>query len=484
MNIPSFFILTAVLACSITSPAFADDQPAETARKAEAPSGKQTIEIAGGKYECTIDTSETPDLTSWAEKELAPVVKEWYPKLVEMLPSEGFEAPAKINIVFKKDMRGVAATGGTRISCAADWFRPNLEGEAKGAVVHELIHVVQQYGRSRRNNPDATRAPGWFVEGLADYIRWFAYEPQSHGTDIVLRKPERAHYDSSYRVTADFLNWVVGNYDHDLVKKLNAAAREGKYDEALWKQYTGKTVQELGDEWKTNLSARAAAVGNAPETSKINRLTEAQQKEGWKLLFNGKDLSGWHNFKTNTVREGWQVKDGLLACIDPHNAGDLCSKDEFGAFELQLDYNISVGGNSGIMYHVTEKGRAAWASGPEFQLEDNKKAGDPIRCGWLYGLYQPPIDPSTGKPLDATKAAGQWNHVRLLVTPEKCEHEINGVKYFDYVIGSDDFNARVAKSKFAKMPLFAKSKTGAITLQGDHGQVSFRNIMIKSLDSK
>jgi hypothetical protein len=136
------------------------------------------------------------------------------------------------------------------------------------------------------------------------------------------------------------------------------------------------------------------------------------------------------------------------------------------------------------MYHVAEKGRAAWASGPEFQLEDNQKAGDPVRCGWLYGLYQPPTDPKTGKPLDATKAAGQWNHVRLLVTPEKCEHEINGVKYFEYVIGSDDFNSRVAKSKFARMSQFAKSKSGAIALQGDHGQVSFRNIMIRTFDPK
>ena len=76
---------------------------------------------------------------------------------------------------------------------------------------------------------------------------------------------------------------------------------------------------------------------------------------------------------------------------------------------------------------------------------------------------------------------GQWNHVRLLISPEKCEHEINGVKYFDYVLGSEDFNNRVAKSKFGKMRLFAKSNTGHIALQGDHGQVSFRNIKIKPL---
>ena len=214
----------------------------------------------------------------------------------------------------------------------------------------------------------------------------------------------------------------------------------------------------------------------------INTLTPAEKAAGWKLLFNAKDFSGWHNFKKDGVRAGWQVKDGALVCVDPHNAGDIVSPEKFGAFELQLDYNISEGGNSGIMYHVSDEGGAVWATGPEFQLEDNAKAADPVRCGWLYALYQPPIDPKTGKPLDATKPAGQWNHVRLLITPEKCEHEINGVKYFDYVLGSEDFNKRVAASKFASMPGFAKSGNGYIALQGDHGQVSFRNIKVKDLD--
>jgi hypothetical protein len=83
--------------------------------------------------------------------------------------------------------------------------------------------------------------------------------------------------------------------------------------------------------------------------------------------------------------------------------------------------------------------------------------------------------------LDATKPAGQWNQVRLLITPEKCEHEINGVKYFEYVIGSEDFQQRVAASKFGSMPDFAKSGAGYIALQGDHGQVRFRNIKIRPI---
>ncbi len=228
----------------------------------------------------------------------------------------------------------------------------------------------------------------------------------------------------------------------------------------------------------------AGCVSHAAKDAQPNTLTPAETSAGWQLLFDGQDLAGWHNFKQAGVRPGWQVKDGALVCVDPHNAGDIVTTNKFGWFELQLDYNISEGGNSGIMFHVTDAGDRVWATGPEFQLEDNVKASDPIRCGWLYALYQPPMDPRTGKTLDATKPVGEWNHIRLLVSPDKCVHEINGVKYLEYVLGSDDFNARVAKTKFAKMPFFAKSPDGYIALQGDHGSVAFRNIKIRPLDAK
>jgi len=228
----------------------------------------------------------------------------------------------------------------------------------------------------------------------------------------------------------------------------------------------------------------AGCATQAADEAKPNTLTPAEQAAGWQLLFDGQDLAGWHNFKKAGVRPGWQVAEGTLVCADPHNAGDIVTSNQFGWFELQLDYKISEGGNSGIIFHVTDEGGAVWATGPEFQLEDNAKAADTQRCGWLYALYQPPLDSRTGKPLDATKPAGEWNHIRLVISPDKCVHEINGVKYFEYVIGSDDFNARVAKTKFARMPLFAKSNRGYLALQGDHGSVAFRNLKIRPLDAK
>lgn len=441
----------------------------------------ETVEAGDGKYQIIIDTTETPDLTKWTHEELVPVVKQWYSRIVQMLPSEGYEAPKKTTITFSANMQGVAATGGTSIKCAAKWFRGELKGQAKGAVIHELVHVVQSYGLARRTNRNATRTPGWFVEGVADYIRWFLYEPQTHGADISARNIARARYDGNYRISANFINWVTETHDKNIVRKLNASARQGMYSDSLWKECTGSTLQELNDSWKDNLE-RIIAIEVAAATN-INMLTDDEKAAGWKLLFSG-NLDGWHNFGRQDIRPGWQIKDGALVCVDPHDAGDICTNESYDWFELQIEYNISKGGNSGIMYHVTDQGGAAWATGPEFQLEDNKEAADPVRCGWLYALYQPPVDPRTGRTLDATKPAGQWNHIRLLISPEKCEHEINGVKYFEYVLGSEDFKQRVADSKFSQMSLFAKSNLGYIALQGDHGQVSFRNIKIRPIKAK
>lgn len=202
------------------------------------------------KYEITVDTSATPDLADWAEKELRPVLEEWYPKIVDMLPSEGYEAPKRFTVEFK-DGNGVADTRGTHVNCYAKWFRKNLKGEAKGAVVHEMVHVVQQYHPVGRH---AAGNPGWLVEGIADYVRWYKYEPQSHGADV--SNPSAVHYNDAYRPTANFLNWASGKYDKDLVLKLNTAMRQGKYSDDLWKEYTGKKVEELGEEWKDSFTLK------------------------------------------------------------------------------------------------------------------------------------------------------------------------------------------------------------------------------------
>ncbi len=222
------------------------EEPADTANPA--------LEIVHtGGCEVVLDTQEAPGLTAWARTKVAPMVREWYPKLIAMLPSEGFEAPGRVSVVFDPQMRGVAATQGSRVRCSADWFEANLEGEALGAVFHELAHVAQQYRRARSLTPGATRPPGWLVEGIADYLRWYRFEPSRRGAEITAQGLPRARYDGSYRISANFLNWASESYCPDLVARLNAAIREGRYREESWREATGHSLPELGDQWRLAL---------------------------------------------------------------------------------------------------------------------------------------------------------------------------------------------------------------------------------------
>ena len=226
----------------------------------------KTFEAANGEFRFTLDATAAPDLAEWAEKELQPVVQEWYPKIVALLPGEGYRAATNVTLRFRNDMGGVpASAGGSFVNMNSQWFRKELKREARGSVVHELVHVVQNYGRARRTNPNAARTPGWLVEGIPDYIRWFLYEPQTKGAEITQRNLANARYDASYRVSGNFLDWVGRTHDKDIVRKLNAAAREGNYSETLWKDWTGKTVQELGADWKKAHEERLGAAQPASD---------------------------------------------------------------------------------------------------------------------------------------------------------------------------------------------------------------------------
>jgi len=205
-----------------------------------------------------------------------------------------------------------------------------------------------------------------------------------------------------------------------------------------------------------------------------NELTAAEKEAGWTLLFDGKSTEHFRNYKAEGVKDAWQVKDGALT-LTKNGGGDIITKKQFEAFEFTVDYRISIAGNSGLMFHVAETESTPWQTGAEIQIQDNVKGHDPQKAGWLYQLYQP--EPM----VDATKPAGEWNTLRILITPEKCVQWMNGTKYVEYVKGSDDWNERVAKSKFSAFKNFGKPTTGHLCLQ-DHGNVvSFRNIKIREI---
>jgi len=198
-------------------------------------------------FDYTLDASQAPDLKEWAETKLRPEMDKWYPILRDCLASDGYTAPKQFSVTIRPG-RGVASTSSTSVRVSADWIRSQLKhpewNEAVGSVIHELAHVIQQY-KSRGN-------PGWLVEGIADYFRWFHFEPVAHRPK--LRDPARAKYSDSYKTTAGFLEYVVAHHDHELAVKLNAAMRQGRYSPELWKDCTGLSVQELWSEYVASLA--------------------------------------------------------------------------------------------------------------------------------------------------------------------------------------------------------------------------------------
>ncbi|QEL19659.1 basic secretory protein-like protein [Limnoglobus roseus] len=188
--------------------------------------------------EISLDVTDAPDMQTWAEK-VVRVCEQQYPMICRELASEGYKPPTTIRMAFKSDYNGVAEAAGNRIRGSVKYFKDHPKDV--GAMVHETAHCVQQY-RSRGN-------PGWLVEGVADYIRFWKFEPGTAGR----LTPERARYDGSYRTTAAFLAFISDNYDAKLVTKLNAQMRVGKYNVDVWKEITGKPIEELNQEWRRSL---------------------------------------------------------------------------------------------------------------------------------------------------------------------------------------------------------------------------------------
>jgi len=206
----------------------------------------------------------------------------------------------------------------------------------------------------------------------------------------------------------------------------------------------------------------------------INALSEAEKNAGWVLLFDGKSVNGWHSYQKSEVGAEWQVSDGVLS-LTKGGGGDLITNTAYENFELSLQWKISPKGNSGIFFRVVETEKYPWLSGLEYQLLDNAHLPEePIeQAASLFALYAPVKD--------VTLPTGEFNTARIVVNHGKVEHWLNGVKVVEYTIGSADFLARVAGSKFAKFPEFSVHKLGYIGLQ-DHGNpVYFRSIKIHPL---
>ncbi len=229
------------------------------------------------------------------------------------------------------------------------------------------------------------------------------------------------------------------------------------------------------------LAERSFAADTAPNT-----LTDEEKKAGFKLLFDGKTTDGWRGYNKKQMPPGWKVIDGVLTEVAAGAGGkgagggdDIITNDQYDNFELRLQWRVGKGVNSGILYRAVEGADTSWHVAPEMQVLDNAGWGEAERrhhAAALYDLYAPTKDTSLG--------ADKWHDVKLVVNGNHIEHWLNGEKVVECELNSDDWNERVAKSKFKDKPEFAKATKGYICLQDHSGRVEYRSIRIRPLSGK
>ena len=193
------------------------------------------------------------------------------------------------------------------------------------------------------------------------------------------------------------------------------------------------------------------------------------------------DVSSWRGYRRQDLPASWRNEGSIIAfspATGSGQRGDIITRDQYGDFELEYEWRISEGGNSGVMYRSTEEEETPWRTGPEMQILDDARHSDgripSHRAGALYDLIVPPEN--------IARPVGEWNQARVVVRGKHIQQWLNGHVTADIVVGSPQWNEVYGKSKFAQMPSFASRDRGHIVLQ-DHGDpVWFRNIRIRRLD--
>lgn len=261
----------------------------------------------------------------------------------------------------------------------------------------------------------------------------------------------------------------------------------------LKKHFISKQDQQIRstEAWYTMNQIPKDNFGTSSSENKIlahNTLSAEEKEEGWKLLFDGKSLSSWRNFKKNTIGKDWIINDGAIHLNASKNekghwqtmdGGDIITTDTFENFDFKIQWKIASCGNSGIMFNIVESDKYdyVWNTGPEMQILDNTCHPDTKykthRAGDLYDMIE--------SKYPASKPAGNWNDVRIVSNKGNVDFWLNGIKVVNFKMHTPEWKALIANSKFKNMPGFGMAKSGHIALQ-DHGdKVWFRNIKIKKL---
>ena len=232
----------------------------------------------------------------------------------------------------------------------------------------------------------------------------------------------------------------------------------------------------------------AAPEGQQPGRgcSHVNVLTASERAAGWELLFDGASTVGWHGYNGQDTK-AWTIEDcslkttGTVGNYGSDKRADLVTDREFTNFELSLDWKATTGGNSGVVYGVTEdpKYQAPWMTGPEYQLLDDigfkVKVEPSQKAGANYGMHAPDEANKRLAPV------GEWNSTRIVVKDAHVEHWLNGKKILEFERWTPAWNALRDTGKWKDYPAYGAAKTGRIALQ-DHGSIFwFRNIKIRPI---
>ena len=383
-----------------------------------------------------VSTLNTPNTFLATEQEYGDFILE-----LEYKVDEGVNSGVQIRSHSKPEYKNGTVYG---YQCEIDpaAFCGGIYDEARSGWLYSLADVPQAQSAFKRGEWNKMR-----VEAVGESVRvWLNGMPTA---DILCDKD---------------MSGFIALQVHTIGSNTELAGRTIRWRNVRIK--TENLEQELSPEIET-----------IPQRNHIhNTISSREAAEGWALLWNGKDMSGWKSNSDKDFHKGWVCEDGVLSIKAQSSAGDIITERKYHNFELSIDFKFTEGANSGIKYFIGENGSV----GCEFQILDDERHPDANRgfngnrrLGSLYDII-----PAQGW---AHTRKGDWNTARIVVKGEKVEHWLNGVKILSYEKGGDMWQALVSHSKFANVKNFAGGDGGHILLQDHNDLVHYRNLKIKEL---